>query len=131
MPACSFTRSRRAERSSRSPSRLASTSPMIDVLVVDDEPLARSRLRRLVDKETDLHVIGECETGAEAVAAIREGNPQLVFLDIDMPDMSGFDVLEAVGPSPLPAVIFVTAYDEFAVRAFEVNALDYLIKPFD
>jgi two-component system LytT family response regulator len=103
----------------------------IDVLVVDDEPLARARLRRLIEEEPDLRLIGECANGEEAIAAIREGEPRLVFLDVDMPDMTGFDVLEAVPPVRRPAVVFVTAYDEFAVRAFEVHALDYLLKPFD
>ena len=104
---------------------------MIDVLIVDDEPLARARLRRLIVEEPDLRVLGECGTGEEAVAAIREGAPRLVFLDIDLPDMTGFDVLRAVPAARRPAVVFVTAYDEFAVRAFEVHALDYLLKPFD
>lgn len=104
---------------------------MIDVLIVDDEPLARARLRRLVSKENDLRLIGECANGGEAVAAIREGRPALVFLDIDMPDMSGFEVLDSLPPARRPAVVFVTAYDEFAVRAFEIHALDYLLKPFE
>ena len=104
---------------------------MIDVLLVDDEPLARDRLKRLIQEEPDLRLIGECENGEEAIAAIREGEPRLVFLDVDMPDLTGFDVLEAVPPLRRPAVVFVTAYDEFAVRAFEVHALDYLLKPFD
>jgi len=104
---------------------------MIDVLIVDDEPLARTRLRRLLSGESDLRLIGECANGNEAVAAIREGEPALVFLDIDMPDMTGFEVIEAVPPARRPAVVFVTAYDEFAVRAFEIHALDYLLKPFE
>lgn len=104
---------------------------MIDVLIVEDEPLARVRLRRLVEEESDLRLLGECVNGREAVAAIREGQPRLIFLDVDMPDMSGFDVLEALPPAKRPEVIFVTAYDEFAVRAFEVHAVDYLLKPFD
>lgn len=103
----------------------------IDVLVVDDEPLARARLRRLIDQESDLRWIGECATGDEAIAAIREGRPRLVFLDVDLPDRTGFDVLEAIPAAQRPAVVFVTAYDEYAVRAFEVHALDYLLKPFD
>jgi two-component system LytT family response regulator len=103
----------------------------IDVLVVDDEPLARARLKRLIEDESDLRLIGECVDGEEAIAAIRAGDPALVFLDVDMPDMTGFDVIEAIPPARRPAVVFVTAYDEFAVRAFEVHALDYLLKPFD
>ncbi len=104
---------------------------MIDVLIVDDEPLARARLRRLVEREPDLRLIGECVNGDEALAAIRAGAPRLVFLDIDMPDMTGFEVIEALPAQARPAIVFVTAYDEFAVRAFEVHALDYLLKPFD
>ena len=104
---------------------------MIDVLIVDDEPPSRARLRRLIAHEPDLRLIGECANGEEAVAAIRAGEPRLVFLDVDTPDMSGFDVLEALPPARRPAVVFVTAYDEFAVRAFEVHALDYLLKPYD
>jgi len=104
---------------------------MIEVLVVDDEPLARARLKRLIQDEPDLRLIGECVNGEEAVAAIREGSPRVVFLDVDMPDITGFDVLEAIPPARRPIVVFVTAYDEFAVRAFEVHALDYLLKPFD
>jgi two-component system LytT family response regulator len=103
---------------------------MIQVLIVEDEPLARARLRRLIDQEPDLRVIGECMNGQEAIAAIEEGRPELVFLDVDMPDMSGFDVLESL-TTHRPCVVFVTAYDEYAVRAFEVHALDYLLKPFD
>jgi two-component system LytT family response regulator len=104
---------------------------MIDVLVVDDERLARARLRQLIEGEPDLRLVGECANGQEAIDAIREGRPALMFLDIDMPDMSGFDVLEALHDSIRPAVVFVTAHDEFAVRAFRVHALDYLLKPLD
>jgi two-component system LytT family response regulator len=104
---------------------------VIKVLVVDDEPLARARLKRLIEEEPDLRLIGECANGEDAIVAIRENAPRLVFLDVDMPDMTGFEVLEALPPARRPAVVFVTAYDEFAVRAFEVHALDYLLKPFD
>ena len=104
---------------------------MIDVVLVDDEPMARARLRRLVEAEADLRLRAECARGEEAVAAIREHRPHAVFLDVDMPGMTGFDVLAALPPLERPLVVFVTAYDEFAVRAFEVHALDYLLKPYD
>jgi two-component system LytT family response regulator len=103
----------------------------VRALIVDDEPLARQRLRTLLRGEPDVDVVGECADGQEAVAAIRELEPHLLFLDVQMPVLDGFGVLEALGPQPLPAVIFVTAYDSYAIRAFEVNALDYLLKPFD
>ena len=101
----------------------------IRALIVDDETAARERLRMLLAKESDVEVLGECETGAEAVAAVRAHQPNLLFLDIQMPEMDGFDVLRALGPA-LPIVIFVTAFDRYAVKAFEVHALDYLLKPF-
>lgn len=101
------------------------------VLIVDDEPLARERLRTLLKKEADFELAGECGDGARAVAAIEKLKPDLVFLDVQMPEADGFDVVEAVGAQSMPAVIFVTAYDKYALRAFDVNALDYLLKPFD
>lgn len=101
------------------------------VLIVDDEPLARERLRTLLRKEPDFEVCGECGDGGKAVAAIEKLKPDLVFLDVQMPEADGFDVVEAVGPRAMPAVIFVTAYDKYALRAFDVHALDYLLKPFD
>jgi two-component system, LytTR family, response regulator len=100
------------------------------VMVVDDERLARQRLRRLL-KEEGVEVVGECADGREAVAALREQPPDLLFLDVQMPELDGFGVLAEVGPERMPPVVFVTAYDQYAVRAFEVNALDYLLKPFD
>ena len=103
----------------------------IRALIVDDEPLARQRLLRLLKDEADVEVIGEAGDGGEAVAAIRAEKPDLVFLDVQMPVLDGFGVLEALGEENLPAVIFVTAYDRYALRAFEYNALDYLLKPFD
>jgi two-component system LytT family response regulator len=103
----------------------------IRTLIVDDEPLARQRVLRLLREEPDVEVIGEAGDGGEAVAAIRADKPDLVFLDVQMPVLDGFGVLEALGEDDLPAVIFVTAYDRFALRAFEYNALDYLLKPFD
>ena len=100
------------------------------VLIVDDEPLARQRLRRLLLAEADIEVLAECDDGRAAMLAIEEHRPDLIFLDVQMPEMSGFDVLAALGPERMPAVIFVTAYDRFALQAFESQALDYLLKPF-
>jgi two-component system LytT family response regulator len=102
----------------------------IRTLVVDDEPVARARLVTLLGEEPDVEVIGECSNGAEACEAIRKDAPDLVFLDVQMPAMNGFAVCEALGPDRMPAVVFVTAYDEYALQAFEVHALDYLLKPF-
>ena len=103
----------------------------IRVLVIDDEPLARSGLSALCSADPELELVGECSDGRSAVAAIDQIEPDLVLLDIQMPEMDGFEVLHAVGPESMPHVIFVTAYDQFAVKAFEVHALDYLLKPFD
>jgi two-component system LytT family response regulator len=104
---------------------------MIRAAIVDDEPLARKRIRSLLDEAGDVEVIAECANGREAIASIEESPPELLFLDIQMPEVNGFDVLEAIGVGHVPVVIFVTAYDEFALRAFESHALDYLLKPFD
>ncbi len=103
----------------------------IRVLVVDDEPLARTGLSALCSIDPDLELVGECSDGRSAVAAIIQIEPDLLLLDIQMPEMDGFEVLQAVGADSMPHVIFVTAYDQFAVQAFEVHALDYLLKPFD
>ena len=101
------------------------------VVVADDEPLARRRMLRLLrDHDDEVDVVAVCETGAHAVEAIRATRPDLVFLDVQMPELDGFEVLERVG-GELHAVVFVTAHDRYAVRAFEVHALDYLLKPFD
>jgi two-component system LytT family response regulator len=101
------------------------------VVVADDEPLARRRVLRLLREHDDeVDVVAVCETGTQAVEAIRETHPDLVFLDVQMPEMDGFEVLEKLG-GELPAVVFVTAHDRYALRAFEVHALDYLLKPFD
>jgi two-component system, LytTR family, response regulator len=100
------------------------------VLIVDDERLAREKIRRYLESEPDVEIVGECESGGSAVTAIRAQHPDAVFLDVQMPGGGGFDVLAEVGPAAM-AVIFVTAHDEYAVRAFEVQALDYLLKPFD
>lgn len=99
------------------------------VLLVDDEPLGRDRLRDLLVAEPDIEVVGECGDGPSTVAAVRKLKPDLLFLDIQMPGMDGFDVLQALGTKKLPAVVFVTAYDEHALRAFDARALDYLLKP--
>jgi two-component system LytT family response regulator len=101
------------------------------VLVVDDEPLAREKIRGMADLDSDLRVIGECANGAEAIEAIQNLKPDLILLDVQMPEVGGFAVLEALKDESLPPVIFITAYDHYAVRAFEVHALDYLLKPFD
>lgn len=100
------------------------------VLIVDDEPLARQRLQRLLRSEPDLTLLPACADGRSAVAAVREHRPDLMFLDVQMPEMNGFDVLAELGAKHLPVVVFVTAYDKFAQRAFEAQALDYLLKPF-
>jgi two-component system LytT family response regulator len=106
-------------------------SKKIRAMLVDDEPLARSNLRVLLGKDSDIELIGECSSGTEALVAIREKIPDLLFLDVQMPECDGFDVLEVLGSNLPPAVVFVTAYDQFALRAFEAGALDYLLKPFD
>lgn len=102
----------------------------IRTLIVDDEPLAREGVRVLLQQDPDVEVVGECATGREAAQAINELGPDLLFLDVQMPEMDGFEVLAQVDPGTLPVVIFVTAYDQHALRAFEVHALDYLLKPF-
>jgi two-component system, LytTR family, response regulator len=99
------------------------------VLIVDDEPLAREGLRMLLTADRQVAAISEAKNGREAVTAIREWRPDLVFLDVQMPEMDGFDVVQEVGPERMPAVVFVTAHDQYAIRAFEINALDYLLKP--
>jgi len=103
----------------------------IRTLIVDDELLARERLRQLLQSEPEIELVGECADGQEAVAAIQKETPDLVFLDIQMPELDGFGVLEAVTADPAPVIVFVTAHDKFALRAFEVHAVDYLLKPFD
>ena len=103
----------------------------IRALIVDDEPLARSNLTVLLRLDPEIEIVKECGSGAEAIAEIRGSRPDLVFLDVQMPECDGFDVLELLGSDLPPAVIFVTAYDHYALRAFEAGALDYLLKPFD
>jgi two-component system, LytTR family, response regulator len=106
------------------------TCVSIRLLIIDDEPLARRSVRRFLKSDPSVEVIGECGDGQSAVAAIRSSQPDLVFLDVQMPEMDGFEVLGRVGLERLAAVIFVTAYDRYALRAFDSNALDYLLKPF-
>jgi len=101
------------------------------VLIVDDEPLAREGVRVLLAADPTIVIIAECASGLEAVAAIQQHAPDLVFLDVQMPEPDGFGVVAAIGAERMPAVIFVTAYDQYALRAFAVSALDYLVKPFD
>ena len=103
----------------------------IRTLIVDDEPLARERLRKLLEGENDIDIAGECGDGRAALAAIKKESPDLIFLDIQMPELDGFEVLARMKCERTPAIIFVTAYDKFALQAFEVHALDYLLKPFD
>lgn len=101
----------------------------IRTLVVEDEYLARERMKELADEHADLTIIGEAATGPEAATSIEALRPDLVLLDISLPGMNGFDVLACLELNPLPLVIFTTAYDEHAIRAFEVHAIDYLLKP--
>lgn len=102
----------------------------VRILIVDDEPLARLKIRTLLEGDPRVEIVGEAGSGREAVASIREQAPDLVFLDVQMPEMDGFGVIRAVGPERMPCLIFTTAYDKYALRAFEVHALDYLLKPF-
>ena len=102
----------------------------IRALIVDDEPLAREWVRGAVTEDANLEVVGECGDGFEAAEAIRRLKPDLVFLDVQMPGLDGFGVIEALSPDEIPAIVFVTAFDQYAVRAFEANAVDYLMKPF-
>lgn len=104
---------------------------MIRALIVDDEPLAREGIREFLGGAPDVKIVGECANGSEALAAIVELSPDLVFLDVQMPEMSGFEVLAALDRRPIPAIIFITAYDQYALKAFDVHALDYLLKPID
>lgn len=104
---------------------------MLSTLIVDDEELARRGLRTRLERIGDVEVAAECASGREAIEAIREAGPDLVLLDIQMPGLDGFDVIEEIGAEKMPHVVFVTAYDEHALRAFEVHAIDYLLKPID
>src|SRR6516165_11090490 len=106
-------------------------NPPIRALIADDEALARKFLRRMLKDDRDFEVIGECSNGKETVAMIRKESPDVVFLDVQMPEMDGLAVLESIGVERLPEIIFTTAYEQYAIRAFELHALDYLLKPFD
>jgi two-component system, LytTR family, response regulator len=103
----------------------------IRAIIADDEPLARRGVRQLLAAHQDIAVIAETRNGRETIRALRELKPELVFLDVQMPNLDGFDVIKEIGPKSMPVLIFVTAYDEFAVRAFEAHALDYLVKPLE
>ncbi len=105
---------------------------MLQALIVDDEPLARRRVVQLLDGEPDVEVVGECEDGAEAIEAVASLRPDLLFLDVQMPEVTGLDVVAALAEAdgPVPAIVFATAYDAYALRAFEANAVDYLLKPY-
>jgi two-component system, LytTR family, response regulator len=122
------TREHTAERIGHPPGGFSSK---IRTLIVDDEPLARSNISVLLGLDSTIEVVGECGSGVEAVTEIRSSKPDLVFLDVQMPECDGFDVIELLGRDLPPAVIFVTAYDQYALRAFEAGALDYILKPFD
>ncbi len=103
----------------------------IRTLIVDDEPLGRERIRNLLRSDDEVEVVGECSDGRQAIAAIERQAPDLLYLDVQMPEVDGFAVLDAIAGKAMPAIIFVTAYDSYAVKAFEVHALDYLLKSFD
>lgn len=103
----------------------------VRTLIVDDERMARKRLRTLLAADADVSVVGECTNGRDAVTAIHDHSPDLVFLDVQMPELDGFAVVQAIGPERMPVTVFVTAFDQYALQAFEAHALDYLTKPFD
>jgi len=107
------------------------TGSVIRIVVADDEQLARRKLRILLESEPEVEVVAECHDGAQTLAAIRACRPDLLLLDIQMPDLDGFQVLNELSPAEMPVVIFTSAYDQYAIRAFESHALDYLLKPFD
>lgn len=103
----------------------------IRTLIVDDEPVARRGIRRELERDPEVLIVGECADGYQAVAAIQQASPELVFLDLQMPELDGFGVIETIGVERMPVVIFVTAYQQHALQAFEIHALDYLLKPFN
>jgi len=103
---------------------------MVKVIIVDDELLARRRIRELLVKNPSVKIVAECQSGTDAIDSILQHNPDLVYLDIQLIDMTGFDVLEAIPKQHMPMVIFVTAFDEYAIKAFDVFSFDYLLKPF-
>jgi two-component system, LytTR family, response regulator len=106
-------------------------SPPVRIIIADDERLARKKLRILLDSEPEVQVVAECEDGRQTVSAIHAHLPDLLLLDIQMPDLDGFQVLDEISPAQMPVVIFTSAYDQYAIRAFKAHALDYLLKPFD
>ncbi len=110
---------------------MAAEAKTIRAVIVDDEPLGRTVIREMLRRDQDFTVVGECANGHEAINIIQEERPDLIFLDVQMPEIDGFEVLAALSDDQLPMVIFVTAYDQYAVSAFEVHAVDYLLKPFD
>jgi two-component system, LytTR family, response regulator len=110
---------------------MANETKTIPAVIVDDEPLGRTLIRELLRGDPEIEVIGECASGGEAIRCIADLHPDLVFLDVQMPEIDGFEVLAALDLARLPLTVFVTAYDQYAVRAFEVHAVDYLLKPFD
>lgn len=105
--------------------------PPIRAVIADDEALARRFIRRMLKDDRDVEIVGECSNGRETVATIRKQNPDVVFLDVQMPEMDGFAVLESIETEEMPEIIFATAYEQYAIRAFDLHALDYLLKPFD
>lgn len=111
--------------------RRPDAEPAVRAVIVDDEPLARDAVRLALQRAGGIEVVAECGDGEAAIRAITAHEPDLVFLDVQMPGLDGFDVIERVGVARMPTVVFVTAYDEYALRAFEVHALDYVLKPFD
>jgi two-component system LytT family response regulator len=106
-------------------------TPAIRTIIADDEHLARKKLRLLLDSECGVEVVAECQDGQQALDAVHSHKPDLLLIDIRMPHLDGFQVLEKIGPDAMPVVVFTTAYDQFAIRAFEAHALDYLLKPFE
>jgi two-component system LytT family response regulator len=111
--------------------RYESIGPIVRTIIADDEPLARQKLRLLLNLEPEVKIVAECHDGSQALAAIRACRPDLLMLDIQMPSLDGFQVLSEIAPEEMPVVIFTSAYDQYAIRAFEAHALDYLLKPFD
>jgi two-component system LytT family response regulator len=107
------------------------TELRLRTLIVDDEPLAREAIRTRIQLDNEIEIVGEASSGKQALREIQHRKPDLVFLDVQMPDLDGFAILEALGSSPLPIIVFVTAFEQHALRAFEVHALDYILKPFD
>jgi two-component system, LytTR family, response regulator len=110
---------------------MGETDRKLRVVLADDEPMGRASIKALLARDSEIELVAECANGMEAVAAVREMSPDILFLDVQMPGMGGFDVIEALEAGELPVIVFATAYDQYAVDAFEVHAVDYLLKPFD